>query len=135
MCEIKEYSEFVDSMLSAPTKKLNKFVERLEILDQSAEKCNIPSLMAGSTGLVCEAAELKDIVKKVLFQGKELTPELIEHMKKELGDVAFYFVLLCQAINTTPSEVMDMNMEKLSARFAGGGFSVKESETRKPGDV
>ena len=72
MCEIQEYAKFVDSMLSEPTKRLDKFVERLEVLDQRAADCNIPSLMAGATGLVCESAELKDIVKKVLFQGKEL---------------------------------------------------------------
>ena len=131
---MEEYSGFVEGMLSEPSKNLDKLVARLQSLN-AIEGYSIPGLMTGSTGLVCEAAELKDIVKKVLYQGKELTPELLEHMKKELGDVAFYFVVLCQALGTSPSEVIQLNVEKLSARFAGNKFSVEESEVRKKGDV
>ena len=132
--DIDEYSRFVASMISEPTKRLDKLVERMEELHE-IDNVHIPGFMAGSTGLVCEAAELKDIVKKILYQGKELNPELITHIKKELGDVAFYFVLLCQSLNTTPAEVIELNVEKLNGRFSGGEFSVKESEVRKEGDV
>jgi len=131
---MKEYSSFVDSMLSEPSKNLDNLVDRLHLLNK-VEGYNIPGLMTGSTGLVCEAAELKDIVKKILYQGKELTPELLQHMKKELGDVAFYFVVLCQALGTSPEEVIELNVKKLSNRFSGGKFSVEESEIRNKGDV
>lgn len=131
---IEEYSAFVQCMLSEPSKYLNKLVERLKGLD-TIEGCNIPGLMTGSTGLVCEAAELQDIVKKVLYQGKELSPELLLHMKKELGDVAFYFVVMCHAIGTTPTEVIELNVDKISERFCTGEFTIEESETRKDGDV
>ena len=131
---MKEYSKFVDGMLSEPSKNLDKLVDRLHILNK-VEGYSIPGLMTGSTGLVCEAAELKDIVKKVLYQGKEITPQLLDHMKKELGDVCFYFVVLCQALGTSPEEVIQLNVEKLSTRFSGGEFSVAESEVRKKGDL
>ena len=131
---IEEYSDFVDGMLSEPSKNLDRLVERLQILN-AVEGYSIPGLMTGSTGLVCEAAELKDIVKKILYQGKELTPELLEHMKKELGDVAFYFVVLCQALGTSPSEVIELNVAKLTRRFGGNEFSIEKSEIRSEGDV
>ena len=121
-------------MISEPTKRLDKLVERLEEI-QTVEGLHVPGMMAGSTGLVCEAAELKDIVKKVLYQGKEVNPALITHMKKELGDVAFYFVLMCLALGTTPGEVVELNVEKLRDRFSSGKFSAEESEVRKVGDI
>ncbi|MCP4437516.1 MAG: pyrophosphatase [Aureispira sp.] len=134
MCDIDQYSEFVDNMLSSTSKNLNELVGRLETL-HSVENCNIPGMITGATGLVCESAELKDIVKKVLFQGKDLSPEVLQHMKKELGDVIFYFVVMCKAIGTTPGKVIELNREKLNTRFASGKFSVAESEMRKKGDV
>lgn len=133
-CDIEEYSKFVGDLTSKPSKYLEALVDRLEEL-HTVQDCNVPGIMTGSTGLVCEAAELQEIVKKLIYQGKPLTKDIHTHMKKELGDVAFYFILMCRAIGTSPSEVIALNKEKLSARFANGSFSVKESEIRKEGDI
>jgi len=56
------------------------------------------------------------------------------HLKKELSDVIWYWTNACRAIGVTPQEVIDANVEKLSARYPGG-FSTFLSENRIAGDI
>jgi NTP pyrophosphatase (non-canonical NTP hydrolase) len=82
-------------------------------------------------GLAGEVGEFIDLVKKVKFQGKTLDRE---KAIKELGDVAFYFATACIALDIPMQEVMDINQEKLTARYPEG-FTVQNSENRKKEDV
>lgn len=71
-------------------------------------------LLNGLMGLNGEAGEAIDILKKHLFQGHELDTE---HMAKELGDVAWYLAVSANAIGYDLETIMQMNVDKLKARY------------------
>jgi hypothetical protein len=41
----------------------------------------------------------------------------------------------CMALNIDPNEVIQMNIDKLKARYPGGDFDAHYSENRQDGDV
>lgn len=91
----------------------------------------IEQLTNGLMGLNGEAGEAIDILKKHLFQGHELDSE---HMAKELGDVAWYLAVSANAIGYDLETVMQMNVEKLKARYPDG-FDAEHSLHRNKGDI
>lgn len=88
-------------------------------------------LINGVMGLNGEAGECIDIVKKYLFQGHEIDRE---KLAKELGDVAWYLAVTAHAIGYELGEVLEMNIQKLLARYPDG-FDTERSLHRKAGDV
>ena len=56
-------------------------------------------------------------------------------MKRELGDICWYIAQACMALDTSFDEIMEMNVEKLKARYPGGEFDVHKSENRAEGDL
>ena len=58
----------------------------------------------------------------------------LEHMKKELGDCLWMIAEACNALGTDIDTVMQMNIDKLKARYPEG-FTVENSLHRKPGDI
>ena len=80
-------------------------------------------------------ADLTEIVKKVLFQGKPLDEANIFHMKRELGDIIWYWANSCRALGFDPNDVIAENVTKLESRYPGGKFDVYKSENRQPGDL
>lgn len=91
--------------------------------------------MTGAIGISAEGGEFAEIVKKCAFQGKPMNEETIFHMKRELGDIAWYWVNACRAIGMDPNDVIAENVRKLEARYPGGQFDVHYSENRKEGDL
>ncbi|MCK5615404.1 nucleoside triphosphate pyrophosphohydrolase family protein, partial [Candidatus Pacearchaeota archaeon] len=87
------------------------------------------------TGLCSESGEANDLVKKLKFHGKKWSPEIREHLIKELGDVAWYWANACKALDIDPEDVLIQNVKKLEARYPGGKFSIEKSENRKDGDI
>ena len=129
---LDEYTNFVDEVTSKDTKSHSFFKENLDIMK---EKNVQPSrLLCAAIGLAGEVGEFNGIIKKALFQGRELNEDTITHMKKELGDVMWYVAQGCMALNTTIDEIIDMNEEKLRERFPDG-FNKQSNENRKEGDV
>lgn len=61
-------------------------------------------------GLAGESGEVTEIIKKKLRDGVFD----IEHFKSEMGDVIYYWSRMCKAFNVLPSEILEMNMQKLS---------------------
>ena len=88
-------------------------------------------LMNAALGLCGESGEVADIVKKAAFQGHGLD---VEHIAKELGDVAWYLAVGARAIGYDLETVMQMNVDKLRARYPDG-FDADRSQHRKAGDV
>jgi NTP pyrophosphatase (non-canonical NTP hydrolase) len=41
-----------------------------------------------------------------------------DHLKKELGDVLYYWTRLCTTFDLTPQEVLEANVAKLEDRLA-----------------
>jgi NTP pyrophosphatase (non-canonical NTP hydrolase) len=77
-------------------------------------------------GLTGEAGEFADLMKKVHGHGHEFTEEVRLKAGKELGDVLWYLSVLAQSLNFTLSEIAEMNIAKLKARYKKG-FTIEES--------
>ena len=94
-------------------------------------KANLPDLFNACLGLSGETGELLDMVKKWVFHEKPLDTN---HLKKEVGDCLWYIALFCQAMGWNLDEIMQMNIDKLKARYPQG-FDVELSNHRKEGDL
>ena len=81
-------------------------------------------------GLTGESGEFSDIIKKVLFHGHPLTPELKAKLELELGDIRFYTAWGAKLLGRTTEEIDQMNIDKLDARYPNK-FSSKDSIERK----
>ena len=88
-------------------------------------------LLNGLMGLNGEAGECIDILKKHLFQGHDLDRE---HVAKELGDVAWYLAVSANAIGYDLETIMQMNVDKLRARYPDG-FDSEHSLHRAENDI
>ncbi|MCQ2536969.1 MAG: nucleoside triphosphate pyrophosphohydrolase family protein [Lachnospiraceae bacterium] len=78
-------------------------------------------------GLCGESGEAIDIVKKWMAQGHELDKE---HLKKELGDVAWYLAEAATALDVSLEEILEANIDKLKKRYPEG-FDSEKSIGRK----
>lgn len=87
-------------------------------------------LTNGALGLLGEAGEVADHIKKYLYQGHMLDRDTIA---KELGDVSWYIALLCDAIKMDYSEILKRNIEKLQYRYPDG-FEESKSINRAKDD-
>ena len=132
MNRFEEYREFVNNITSGPSKYLADFNSRLEAL--SISNLDVPRFITAGTGIASESGEILELVKKILFQGKEFNQETKVHLQKELGDLFWYFTQMCIVLDTTPDEIMKQNQAKLMARYPDG-FSVEKSEFRKKDDI
>ena len=132
MIDLNKYKDFVKEVTSTESNNTRKLTYKLEELDH---KVNIALLMTGSIGLASEGGEFSEIVKKCVFQGKPLDADTIFHMKRELGDIMWYWVNACRALDLDPNDVVEENVNKLKARYPGGEFDVHYSENRQDGDL
>lgn len=129
----KRYIEFVDAVTSAESTDFATLLKRLTELEVS--DANVPKLLTASLGMSAESGEFTEVVKKMVFQGKPYSEENVFHLKRELGDILWYVAQACMALDTNFDELMEMNVEKLKARYPGGEFDVHYSENRKAGDL
>ena len=132
--DTEKYLDFVKGVTSEPSLDWPVLASRLSELEVTAD-CNVSQLMTAALGLSAEAGEFTEVVKKIFLQGKPYTEENVFHMKRELGDICWYLAQACMALDTTFDEVLEMNVDKLKARYPGGEFDVHQSENRKEGDV
>jgi NTP pyrophosphatase (non-canonical NTP hydrolase) len=130
--DINKYRDFVGAVTSDASNDLEAMIVRLRELN---EVVNISLLMTGAIGMSAEGGEFAEVVKKCVFQGKPMNEDTIFHMKRELGDIAWYLVNACRAIGEDPSAIIEENVRKLEARYPGGAFDVIHSENRKDGDI
>ena len=130
--KLQQYVRFVDTVSSNPTKDTDNMIECIAIMEEQGVK--VSRLLTASIGLSGEVGEFNDIVKKVLFQGKEVDEDTIKHLRSELGDVCWYLAQAMIALDTSFEEVLDMNIAKLSDRYPGG-FDALRSASRKEGDI
>jgi NTP pyrophosphatase (non-canonical NTP hydrolase) len=141
--DLTRYSTFVEAVTSQPSNDLTSFMDRLDQLDgnfdhekgQHGPDINVPLLLTACLGLAAESGEFIEVPKKIFFQGKSLTEENLFHMKRELGDIMWYWINACRSLNLDPNEVIAENVNKLQARYPGGEFDVYHSENRQQGDI
>lgn len=81
-------------------------------------------------GMVGEIGEIHSLYQKG-YQGHLTT---VEHAKKEVGDLLWFIAEYCTVNGWELEEIMQMNIDKLRARFPEG-FEEEKSLHRKDGDI
>jgi len=143
--DLNKYKQFVEAVTSQASNDLTTFHDTVDRLDANYElidgemkhgpDVNIPLLITACFGLAAESGEFIEVPKKIIFQGKALTADNVFHMKRELGDIMWYWVNACRALNLDPNDVIAENVRKLENRYPGGQFDAFYSENRKDGDL
>ena len=127
------YTDFVTKVTSEPSIDLDALKKSFDEIEQNSG-IKTPRLLTAALGLGSETGEFVEIVKKMYLQGKPPSEDNIFHMKRELGDIMWYWATACASLNLDPYEVISENQEKLAARY-GEKFEVQRSEIRKKGDL
>ena len=128
---IDDYAKFVDHTTSVESKDYVALLDRMWVLEDSA---NLPRLLTAVIGMQSETGEFAEIVKKCVFQGKELDNSTKFHLKRELGDIIWYWSQGVMSLGFTPSEIIEENINKLEKRYPNG-FETIRSENRAEGDI
>ena len=132
--DTNKYLDFVTEVTSLPSTDLAALLSRITELDIEQD-ADVPRLLTAALGLTAESGEFTEVVKKIILQGKPYNEDNVFHMKRELGDICWYIAQACMALDTTFDEIIEMNVDKLKARYPGGEFDVHKSENRKEGDL
>jgi NTP pyrophosphatase (non-canonical NTP hydrolase) len=132
--DLNKYQDFVQAVTSEASNDTAAMIRRLQELDNEPN-LNISLLMTAGIGLASEGGEFNEIVKKMIFQGKPFNEENRFHMKRELGDIIWYWINACRSLGYDPNEVIAENVSKLESRYPGGSFDAFYSENRKAGDL
>ena len=130
---LKNYGDFVTKVTSEPSMNQSSLDERMKEID-STSPIESARLLTAALGLGSETGEFVEIVKKMFLQGKPADEDNIYHMKRELGDIMWYWTTACMALKLDPYEVIKENQDKLEARY-GEKFEIDSSEHRKDGDL
>ena len=129
--DLNKYTDFVNRVTSDESNNLSSMVDKLATIDN----VNISLLMTAAIGLAAVTGEFAELPKKIVFQGKPCDEDTIFHMKRELGDIMWYWINACRALNLDPNDVILENVNKLESRYPDGEFDVHYSENRKDGDL
>ncbi len=132
--DTEKYLEFVRKTTSDPSSDFGELFKRCTELDLEHD-ADVPRLLTAALGISAEAGEFTEVVKKIILQGKPYNEDNVFHLKRELGDICWYLAQAFMALDTDFNEILDMNVDKLSARYPEGSFDVYKSENRKEGDL
>ena len=127
------YSDFVTKVTSEPSLDLDALKKSMDDIESESD-IKMPRLLTAALRLGSETGEFVEIVKKMVLQGKPPSEDNIFHMKRELGDIMWYWATACSSLGLDPYEVIHENQVKLEARY-GEKFEVQRSEVRKEGDL
>ena len=111
--------------------KMHEYDMKFSSEQRNKESVDIGGIFNACLGLSGEVGEFNDMIKKWVFHEKELD---MEHAKKEAGDILWYVVMLCESFGWNMEEIMQMNVDKLKARYPEG-FDVERANHRAEGDV
>ncbi len=127
------YSDFVSKVTSEPSMDLDALKKSFDDIENTSS-IKSARLLTAALGLGSETGEFVEIVKKMFLQGKPPSEDNIFHMKRELGDIMWYWTTACASLGLDPYEVINENQKKLEARY-GEKFEIDRSEVRQEGDL
>lgn len=133
--DLNKYSKFVEKVTSNESNNYDYLQKRIQELRNQDPGFNPSLLLTAAIGLAAEGGEFAELPKKIFFQGKEFNEDVRFHMKRELGDIMWYWVNACRALDLDPNDVIAENVNKLESRYPGGKFDPFYSENRKKGDL
>ena len=109
--DLNKYKHFVEKVTSEESNDWSYTQARLHELNDDV---NISLLLTGAIGIASEGGEYAEIVKKCIFQGKPLDADTRFHIKRELGDVLWYWINGVRALGLDPNSVIEENVNKLT---------------------
>lgn len=130
--DFNKYQGFVDAVTSDASRDFVSFSDRIVELDRKG--ANIERLLTAGVGINAEGGEFLEIIKKMIYQGKPWNADNKDHLITELGDLMWYVMQACIALETPIDQVIAKNVEKLEKRYPGGAFDVYYSEHRSEDD-
>jgi NTP pyrophosphatase (non-canonical NTP hydrolase) len=130
--DFTKYQNFVDAVTSDASKDFVAFSDRIVELDRKG--ANIERLLTAGVGINAEGGEFLEIVKKMIFQGKAWNEDNKDHLITELGDLMWYVMQACIALEVPIDYVISRNVDKLLKRYPEGAFDVFYSENRAEDD-
>lgn len=83
----------------------------------SAEQEREGMLFLSFVGFLGEMGEVAELIKKHLWNGKPLRED---HLTEELGDVLWYYTLICNAYHISLERIFEVNLVKMKQRFPDG---------------
>ena len=132
--DLNKYHDFVKEVTSDTSNSTSALVGHLVNVENDSG-VNMALLLTAAIGMAAEGGEFAELPKKIAFQGKPCDEDTIFHMKRELGDVMWYWINACRALNLDPNDVIAENVRKLEKRYPGGSFDAYYSENRQEGDL
>ena len=97
-----------------------------QYLEESSVTATKEDLLHAVLGMVTEAAELADAIKKEYAYGKPIdNVNIIE----ELGDILWYIAMATRHLGTSFENLFDVNIAKLRARYPDG-FNARDALIR-----
>ena len=132
--DLNKYKKFVEKVTSDESNDVVHLSNRLLKLEKETN-VNLALLLTGAVGLSSEGGEFAEIIKKCIFQGKPLDKDTRFHLKRELGDILWYWINSVRALGLDPNSVIQENINKLQSRYPDGEFDVYYSENRKTDDL
>jgi NTP pyrophosphatase (non-canonical NTP hydrolase) len=97
------------------------------LIDKQPEYSDLElSLIWNALGLAGESGEVVDLIKKQVCHKHGVDRDAIA---KELGDVLWYIAAIATKLDLDLSEIADLNIDKLKARYPEG-FSFDRSLNR-----
>ena len=131
--DTEKYLDFVHDVTSTESLDYAALLTRMNKLELE-DDCNLSQLLTAALGLTAESGEFSEVVKKIILQGKPWDEHNRKHLIIELGDVMWYVMQACKALDVSIEEVVTGNVDKLKKRYPGGDFDVHYSENRREGD-
>ena len=129
----QQYIEFVKQTTSPESSDFSELIRRMnELNDEGVKLTHLLTFALGASG---EIGETIEIIKKCMFQGKPFDDDAKARILSEISDCHWYFAQFCIAMNVSFEDIMQINYEKLSARYPDRTFNVHQSENRKEGDI
>ena len=132
--DLNKYKDFVEEVTSPESNDTQALVARLQEIDEQGI-INPALLLTAAIGMAAEGGEFAELPKKIMFQGESVDADVIFHMKRELGDIIWYWINACRALNLDPNDVFAENVRKLEKRYPGGKFDLYYSKNRVKGDL
>lgn len=110
-------------------KQFDEYQEKiLTFMNPRVLKSQEETLLNGMMGLNGEAGEGLDILKKHMFHDQPLAEDKLD---KEIGDALFYVALAATGRGKKLSEIAQMNVDKLTARYEGKPWTAEASKAKR----
>lgn len=113
----EEYKQWVKARLNLNLARIDDAGPKLQI-DRADGSHVYPSqrvLLLAGLGLATEAGEVGDLMKKLMFHGRDFQ-KVYKPTKEEMGDTLWYFALMCAEMGWSLEDIINENVAKLQQR-------------------